>query len=267
MRSSDTIQKDIAARFEMKSGKRIQRGSVIDLYTSAVGDTLHGVYQAIEDAKNPHLFTKLKGQELDDMGFGVNCPRKDGEDDASYLYRMMQWKNRMEASNTNAISVALLQPKYASNIEYIPFVYGSGTGVCYVIPRYYDAETIANALAEAARIIKEVASPSLYVEYIVPAIRAVKPIIFLSAPGSDLAAIQANIERKTRAYINAIAPKEYLKVGELNRIGINEPGVEYFSVLSLVIDNEETMEIEVLQTLDSKFLYDEIVWRLEGGAV
>lgn len=259
MRTSDTIQKDIALRFEDKTLKKTQEGSVIDMYNVAVAETLEDVYQEIEDSKNPHIFTGLVGQELDDTGFWVNCPRKVNEDDQSYMYRLKNWTLKNEASNTTAISDALLNPTYASNIDYVPFTKGSGTATCYVIPKYYDNTTISNALAEAAEIVKKIASPSLFVEYIIPAIRSVKLQIFIES-GGDITLVKSNIEKKIKEYTNTIAPTGKLKVGDINRIGVIEAQVSYFSVLSLIINNEEVTDIEVLQEIDSKFLFDEITW-------
>ena len=263
MKDSATIQANIASRFETKTQKKVQTGSVIDLYNSSMGETLEDVYQEIEDSKNPHIFTGLSGEWLDKTGFWVNCPRKVGEDDKNYMYRLMNWMLANEASNTTAISDGLLSPTYASNIDYVPYTKGSGTATCYVIPIKYEAEIIAKALAEAVAVVKKKASPSLFVEYIVPAIRAVKLQIFISATSGDLELIKGNIEAKIREYINTIPPKKTLKVGEINRIGVNEPGVDYFSVLSLFVDSEENKNIEVLQEIDTKLLFDEIIW--QGG--
>lgn len=259
MKTSDTIQKDIAARFEEKTRKKIKEGSVIDMYNVSVSETLEDVYQEIEDSKNPHIFTGLVGQELDDTGFWVDCPRHVDENDQNYMYRLMNWMLKNEASNTTAIQDSLLNLTFASNADYIPFTKGSGTATCYVIPKFYDATTISSALAEVASIVKKIASPSLFVEYIIPAIRAVKLQIFIESTG-DMVLIKSNIQQKIKEYINTVPPGQFLKVGEINKIGVNEPNVDYFSVLSLIIDNEEVKDIEVLQEIDSKFLFDEMIW-------
>lgn len=260
MRTSDTIQKDITLRFEDKTLKKTQEGSVIDMYNVAVGETLEDVYQEIEDSKNPHIFTGLTGQALDDTGFWVNCPRHTGETDANYIYRLMNWMLKNEASNTTAIQDSLLDLEFASNADYVPFTKGSGTATCYVIPKFYDSATISSALAEAAAIVKKIASPSLFVEYIIPAIRGVKFQIFIEASAGDIVLVKSNIEQKVKEYVNAIPPGEFLKVGEVNKIGVNEPTVDYFSVLAVIIDNEEIKDIEILQEIDSKFLFDEMIW-------
>lgn len=260
MRTSDLIYLDIQRRFEELSRKEIQENSVIDLYTVATSEAFEKAYQEIENNKNPHIFTKLKNDDLDSIGFFFNMPRKPGEDDETYLYRLMDWVYSAEASNRTAINNALLNLEYASNAEYIPLTNGSGTASVVIIPKVYEDEVIENALDEVQKIVQKIASPSLYVEYIVPDVLGVKLHIALATDSGDPEQIQFNLEQQFREYINSIPPRQYLEVGNLNKIGINEPEVEYFQVLQVFIDNMETKEIKILQGLETKFVLDEIIW-------
>ena len=108
--------------------------------------------------------------------------------------------------------------------------------------------------------MSQVASPSLYVEYVVPEIRPVKIHAHMQSEDGDVNQIRYNIEQAIKNYVNSIPPREYLMVGQLNRIGINEPEVDYFNVLQVFIDNKETKEIEILQNIETKFILDEIIW-------
>ena len=108
-------------------------------------------------------------------------------------------------------------------------------------------------------MLANVISPSLYVEYIVPSIRGVRLHCFLSTSG-DETTIKNNIALKIQEYINGIAPGDNLSVGEIIRLGINETGVEYFNVISLYVDEEQVTDIELIQELETKFLFDTILW-------
>lgn len=260
MRDAETVHSDIRRRFEDMTQKRIQEGTVIDFYTVATSEVMEDAYREIEDSKDPHIYSKLKGQSLDDTGFFVNLPRMPGEDDEQYKYRLMNWNISAEASNSTAINDALLNLEYASNADYIPLTHGSGTGSVYIIPRNYEEETIENAIQEVEERVQKVASPSLYVEYIVPTIRPVKIHAYMNSQDGDIYQIRANIEESIKQYVNSIPPREYLLVGKLNRIGIVEPEVDYFNVLQVFIDNKEIKEIEILQSIESKFILDEIIW-------
>lgn len=259
MKTSEEVYESLKSNFEDKINDSIQTGSVIDIYNKTIADECRDMYQYIEDNKNPYLFTNTFGKDLDSLGYWVNLTRETDETDEHYKYRLKDWLLTSEASNTTAISNSLLNPQYASNIQYVPYTYGSGTATCYIIPLEYEEEIINAALEEAADLIKNVVSPSLYVEYIVPSIRSVRLNCFLSVTG-DEATIKSNITTKIQEYINGIAPGDYLSVGDIIRLGINETGVEYFNVVSLFIDEEQTTDIEIIQELETKFLFDNIIW-------
>ena len=261
MRTPSEILSDLKNRFEKRVQDKIADGSVLDFYNTSVSETLGDVYAEIDKYRNPHIWSKLYGSELDDMGTMLNIPRKANEDDLSYRYRIMNWVLTNEASNETAINDALLNPKYASNIEFKSCTKGCGTASCYIIPRDYSIETIRNALQEAEGIITKVADPTIHVEYIIPAIRGVQLQIFLSVRDDvDEELVKQNIEKDIQEYINTIPPKEYLNVGTINKIGIGHTGVEYFSVLSMMINDETVDRIKVVQELDSKFIFDNVIW-------
>lgn len=260
MRYADDIHSDAKKAFEKRVGDTIQSGSVIDMLLNAISGEEEKVYQKIDANRTPHIWTSLSGDNLDKTGFMVNCPRKTGESDENYRYRLLRWVLKSEASNESAISDELLLPTYASNIQFIPLTKGCGTATCYVIPKDYDENTIALALTEAKEKVEKIASPSLYVEYVTPQVLGVKLQIYLTTNNGAVKTIQKNLEEKITNYINNLAPNDYLKVGEINRIGINEQDVTYFSVLSVMIDGESVDSLEILQGLDTKLLFDEIIW-------
>ena len=260
MRETEDIHSTLKERLETNLKNSIKPGSMLDMMAYSYADESRAMYQEIEDAKNPHLFTNTWGTDLDSLGAWVNLSRQDGEDDNTYKYRLKEWVFSAEASNTKAISNSLLNLEYASNIDYVPYTHGCGTGTCYVIPKTYDETVITAALEEAAERIKEIVSPSLYVEYFVPTIRGVRLNCFITYTDVDERMVQNTITDKVRDYINAIPPGEFLKVGDILRIGLNVSGVEYFNVINLVVDEETITDLELVQELETKFIFDEIVW-------
>ena len=260
MKQSDEILDDIRSRFSERTGKTFQYGSVLDLFSSAVSSSLEEVYQEIENNKNPHIWTKLEGDTLDATGIWVNCPREAGENDTSYRYRLMNWMLRNEAGNTTAIQDSLLNMEYASNAEFVPMTKGCGTGTVYVIPKAYNSVAISAALSEARERVAKYASPALYIEYVIPEIRAVSIEAYLKTDAGDETAIKNQIDSAIRRYVNTIAPKSYLSVGAMNKLGININDVDYFNVVGLIVDGVVISKVKLLQELDSKFLFDQITW-------
>jgi len=260
MKTAEQVRRDILDRFEARVKDSVEDGSILDIYTTVIGQEGEDIYNEIDRNRTPHIWSSLEGQQLDDTGTMLNLPRKTGESDANYRYRLMNWVLTNEASNLTAITDALLLPTYASNIEFRPKIYGCGTAVCYVIPKEYTTEYISNSLIEAKNIVESIASPSLYVEYIVPKIQGVKLQIYMVSDSGDIESIHSNIENNVLEYINNIPPKAYMQVGQINRIGITEPMVDYFNVLSVIIDGVTVTDTAVLQNIDTKLLYDEIIW-------
>ena len=258
-KTADEAYQSLKTKFQDRVGDTIQTGSVIDTFTKAIADECEEMYTLIENNKNPYLFTNTYGEDLDSLGYWVNLPRKDGETDNDYKYRLKDWMLTSESSNTTAISNSLLSPEYSSNIQYVPYTHGAGTATCYIIPKQYEEETITRALEEAHELIKKTVSPSLYIEYIVPSILGVKFECYMVTSG-DKDNIESNIAKKIQSYVNGIAPDDYLKIGEVIKIGLNEPGVEYFNVVSYFVDNEEQKTVTKIQGLETKFLFDSIVW-------
>lgn len=260
MKTSEQVREDILNRFYNKTRTRVEEGSMVDLFTTVLAEVGADIYQEIDRNRTPHVWSYLEGEQLDDTGTMLNLPRKTGETDTNYRYRLMNWTLSNEASNNTAINDALLLPVYASNIEFRPQVRGCGTGVCYVIPKEYTTDYITNSLLEAKQIIETVASPGLYVEYIVPEILGVKLQIYMVSENGDINSIKENIERNVLEYINNIPPYSYLQVGQINRIGITEDKVDYFNVMSVIINGTTVTSTAIIQGIDTKFLYDEIIW-------
>ena len=260
MKTKEEIKNDIITRFEDKVENIVEQGSMIDIYSTVLSEVGRDIYDEIDRNRTPHIYTSLEGQQLDDEGIMLNLPRKDGEDDHNYKYRLMNWTLSNEAANETAINDALLMPTYASNIEFRPKVYGCGTGVCYVIPKKYTDEYITNSLIEAKEIIDKVANPGLYVEYIVPNIIGVKLQIYIKTEDGDIDTIKSNIESNIIEYINNIPPYGYIQVGQINRIGLSESKVQYFNVMGVFINGQVNNDVAIYQDIDTKYLFDTIIW-------
>lgn len=258
MKTSSEIYNSVQKRFKHRTGDDF--GIVLGLYTAAMSNEFEGIYDTIEHNKTPHIWTKLEGQDLDDTGTWVNVPRDVNESDNSYRYRLMQWTQLHEGATEKAINTALLNPKYAANIQYVPMTNGAGTGTCYVIPKEYTKENISLALNEAHEKIKLFGSATAYTEYIVPEIKAVSFEIYLETENGDQEAIKQEITAKIKNYVNSIAPGNYLSLGDINRIGVSINNVKYYNVLSCTVDGQTLGQTRVLQQIDSKFIFDNIIW-------
>lgn len=261
MLTTQEIHDKILNYFSELSDLNIQDGTVLDDYSYAMADALSQAYIEIENNKNPYLYSKISGSNLDDLGYMVNCPREANEEDDSYLHRLVEWMISCEAANYDSIENALINLEFSSFASYVPYIYGVGTAAVYLIPKSYDSETIYKAKIEAKNKIDKVKSAGSYIEYITPIQKFVKIAVHLEyEPDADKQYVLTQLTTKIQNYINNIAIGENLEIGEINRIGANHPGLSYFVVVQMYIDNEPANELSYLQTITNKFVFDKITY-------
>jgi hypothetical protein len=261
IKSFEEIYKSIVNIFFNKTGIDIEPRSVMDMLIKAITDALTSVYETIEKNKNPYLFTKQSGEELDNTGYFLNCPRMDEESDENYLYRLSIWVQRNASSNRTSIEDKCKELLYSSAANYVPYTHGIGTATIYLIPLTYSEQDIKIALNEAKEKVSKVISSTSIVYFQVAEPSYIKLVAYLDVKdGFDKDVIKQLIHKETMTYINSIAPGDKLFLGDINKIGLNVTGVEYFNIIQLFNNEEELADFELLQTIKAKFLLDEIIW-------
>lgn len=261
MKSFEEIYLDIKNTFYKNTKIDVAKGSVIDMVLKSFSSMLSKAHKEIEDNKKPYLFTKQSGDELDSTGYFLQCPRLNEETDDNYKYRIMKWTQRNATNNLEAINEAIKTLSFASSATYVPYTDGIGTATVYLIPYKYEEDYIKNTIEEAKDKIGKVISPSSIVEYTVPSPSKVKLVAYIDIKeGSDLNFIKRDITNKIKNYINNIAPGEKLMLGTINNMGLNTDGVEYFNIIQVYLDDKESTAYEILQTVSTKMLFNEIIW-------
>lgn len=262
MKTINEIYNSIKSSFFNGSKSDIQSGTVLDFLTLAVSSGVQETLNEIENNKNPYIFSRLltDTNSLDEFGYTLNIPREAEEPNDKYFFRIINSRIINQSSNSTAIESALLNLKYSSYARYMPLTYGAGTGTVYVIPKSYDDETKKNALDEVNIKIKKAISQASYIDCKIPSTLKVDLIIYIHTEEGDLTYIKQNLFDKIKNYINSIPPGDYLEAGEINKIGINESSITYFSLDKIVINDISTNEIKILQTINEKFIVNDIVW-------
>ncbi len=261
MKTLSEIYKSIRDRFKSKTNIDVTEGTVIDSYILASSTALEEAYIEIENSKNPHIYTNLKGTNIDKMALLLNCPRYANESDDSYLYRCMHWTLLNESSNSTAIECALSNLEYSSNATYVPYTEGTGSATVFLIPKVYEDDTITRAIDEAKNRLTPVISPDTYIHYMVSTPIATEVYVYMSfVKGSDEKAIKNNLQIRIKEYINSIPIGSTLSYGEINKIGLQERGVSFFNATHIRLDGELLTALSKIQTVESKFLYSKINW-------
>lgn len=261
MKSFEDIYLTCKDRFYNDSKIDMAKGSVIDMIFKSFSYMLSIAHKEIEDNKKPYLFTKQTGDELDNTGEFLQCSRLPNESDENYKYRLMKWTQRNASGNLEAINEAIKTLSFSSSATYVPYTDGVGTATVYLIPYKYEEDFIKNAISEASEVIGKVISPASIIEYTVPTPKKVKLVAYLDVKqGSDINYIKREIITKVKDYINTLAPGSNLMLGAINNIGLNVDGVEYFNIIQVYLDDKESTAFEILQTVTTKMLFEEIVW-------
>ena len=264
MRSLNDIYTSTVNKFKEKTNLDIAKGSVLDSYMLSTAEALQEAHIEIESNKTPHIYTGLTGDKLDGLGMLVGCPRIGGEEDDVYKSRIINWNTSNQTGNRIAIESALTNLEHSSNATHVPLTQGVGTGTVYIIPKKLTDKDIELAIGEVKSKLRNIISSTSYIEYVIPTLLPVEVVVYVSILKDELNA-KSNIEKKFEKYINAISPGDSLKVGELNKIGVNELNIGYFSVSNILVNGKESHDLEVLQKLESKLVFDKINWNLVVG--
>ena len=261
IKTFNEIYESIKNKFYKKTSLDIEKGSVIDMFTSSIANEISEAHQTIEDNKKPYLFTTQSGDELDSTGYFVSCPRHNNESDSNYLARLINWNANNATCNATSISNACASLQYSVAANYVAHTSGIGTATIYLIPLSYSEEDIELCLKEAQEKVSMVINPSSRVVFEVPSPRYVQLVAYLDViEGADLAVIKNTISQDVQKYINSIAPGDKLYLGEINKIGLAIDEVEYFNVVQIYVDDDEATDFEILQTIEAKFIFDQIIW-------
>lgn len=254
MKNLQDIYISIKDRFFKNTGIDVERGTAIDYFILASSEMLESAHKEIEENKTPHIYSNLKGSKIDDAAILCGLARQADESDKSFLYRLMNWNVANKASNMTSIESALINLRFSSHVTYVPHTFGCGTATAYIIPKNMNEEGVTLAIAEVKSKLKDVTSPSTYIEYIIPEIIEVELVCLIKADATDKNELKKNISNKIVKYVNGIAPGDYLEVGEINKIGISEPNVEYFNVANLIINKKEVGNVSIIQKVESKLI-------------
>lgn len=257
MKNFSELYASLKNSFKKRSSLDIAEGTVLDFYMLSASEALSEAYEEIENNKNPHIYTNLKGEDIDKMAILINCPRMPNESDSSYLYRCMRWTMINASSNATSIESALSNLEHSSIATYVPYTAGTGTATVFLIPKNYD--NAENCIPEARKRLSNVISPDSYINYVISIPMPVEIKCYISFEENvDEESVRNNISEKVKEYVNNIIIGGTLSFGGINKIGSQEPGVDFFNTLIININGQPMRDLNRIQTIESKFLFESI---------
>ncbi len=155
MKTMQEIYQNIRNKFFKDTSIDVERGSTIDYYILATSDMISDAHKEIEKNKTPHIYSSLKGEQLDDAAVLVGLTRRPDESDRNFLYRILNWNVSNKASNLTAIETALMDMQFCSHVTYVPHTFGCGTSAAYIIPKNMNEEGKELAIEETKKRLKD----------------------------------------------------------------------------------------------------------------
>lgn len=245
----------LKAKIQKLLNATIQSHTVLDQLIYGASEAIDEAYDEIEKNKDPHIYSGLKGNRIDGLGMLIGCPRYENESDKSYLTRVMAHHTSHQASNTTAIVMALTNLKYTSHISYVPFTQGLGTATIHFIPTHYDYTELAKK--EIRERLENVTAPDAYVKLEVASPIAVE-ILAYCVISEDTEVFREELKAQIKAYVNNIPIGESIRYSDINLLGAKIDGVQYFNTTAIYLDQERLYALERPQTIQGKFLFQNI---------
>lgn len=251
----------LKAKIQNLLGATIQSHTVIDQFIYGAAEAIDEAYSEIEANKSPHIYSGLKGSRIDGLGMLIGCPRYENETDQSYLTRCMAHHTSHQASNKTAILMALTNLEYTSHVSYTPFTQGVGTATIHFIP--LDYENVDLAKKEINQRLKKVVAPDSYIK-----LEAAKPVgiqvVAYCNFKQDTDELREKITQSIKDYINNIPIGETLSYSAINLIALKLESVKHFNTTAIYIDKERMHALERIQTIQEKFLFQNIIFEVSN---
>lgn len=236
-------------------GVRIEQHTIIDQILYGVGKAIDKIKEEIELSKNPHIYSGLKGKQLDELGLLVGCPRFENESESSYFTRIMNHHTANKTCNTTSILFAISNLKYSSHASYVPFTQGVATSTIHFIPKNYNA--VQEAVEEIEKRLADIKAPDSFF-VIEPAKPVAVEVVCYLVTKNDLAQIKNNLESRLKSHINNIPIGETLSYKNINMLGLSTDGVNFFNTVTIFIDGKPLHAIEKVQTIKEKFIFSKM---------
>lgn len=148
---TERLKKMMEQLVESQCGiNNLSPGGVARSFLEIMNEELEVSYTYLETYIPMAFLSTSQGRYIDLLGALVNCERNPNESDQNYKYRIHNQVYSVAGANYTSIYLACLSVEGVRDISIVPYVYGIGTFVVYVItdePETPDA--ILKAVQEA----------------------------------------------------------------------------------------------------------------------
>lgn len=127
-------------------------GSIARALLEITNEHIAQFYQALDYNLAMAFVSKAEGYFLDLIGELLNCPRREGEADDNYRYRICHQVQVVAGCNLTALRLELLSIPGVRDVVMQPYTFGAGSFSVYVVPEEASGR-VPRTLLEAVQAV------------------------------------------------------------------------------------------------------------------
>lgn len=252
---------DIAFLRLVSSGTitNLSKGGIARTLTEVFCELVTGVYEDLNLALTMSYLSSATGNNIDLIGYMLNCTRLDGESDENYKYRITQQVYVAVGANETSIRLKCLSIQGVRDIVIKEYTRGTGSFSIYVIPE--SSQDINTILPIVQATIEENKGLGIRGAAISPKLIPIDMTIRLISKDSSLPdRIKNDVRYQIAYYIESLSVGDPLIITELiQRIMDTSDYIQDIQFLELYVSGKQSLFVNQTCYWDEKFYPNEIV--------
>lgn len=234
-------------------------GSITRLLLGIVNKHVSDFYDTLKREHAQVFLSKASGVAVDNLGYMLNCTRKEGESDENYKYRITRQTLVLEAANETAVRLAALGVDGVVDVVMKPYTHGAGSFSVYPIlddPFDPDTQLVLRQMTLALDKVKGYGIRATVLEPRLARVELKGRISFGRALSDmDRLLIQDRVTQSVRRYVNSLMPGDLLRIGQVHRLVMDEdPSIADVEFYHFLIDNRAMLLVDQEPAWNTRYI-------------
>lgn len=217
----DTILQELVLKSKAIGFDSDKPDTAIHHLLSVLSAEFEEFYNTLEYYYDQSFVSTATGENLDKIGYLLNCTRLDGEDDDSYRYRIINQVLAQQKANRTSIEMVLAETQKVQDYVLKENYFGPGSFVLYIIPEP-DVTDYNSLIEEVTQKIEQVKAFGVKYEVRLPKFVPVSMKIFVSfRDGTEGDVIQNVVDKsidKISSYLASLKMGGTCDLNEVERL-------------------------------------------------
>ena len=219
-------------------------GGVARLLLAVMNENVAEFYETFGLNHAQAYISQATGNNIDLVGYALNCPRVTGEEDDAYKYRVCNQVLSIAAANETAIRLAALSVEGVKDVILKPYTFGTGSFSIFVVTdNPYTDQSVIDAVETKVDSVK---GYGIRFAVFIPNTIAVElKAMLIFNKGTDDATkklVAAQVKQVIRDYVNSRMPGESIVINVLNELIIQASTTIYdYQITSFAINGRPVL--------------------------